>query len=914
MVRECEDHQAADRPGSGQAVVGRFLEMYLADVAAGRERPLVHYQSVFPGFEAQIEAEFRGLAGGDDGGLRIGRYCVRREIGRGGQGTVYLARDEVVGRDVALKTLSGAFRAAPAAVLRFRREVDALARIDHPAICAVLDASFDGVVPWVAMRHVEGRPLCDLIGAAVAAGAAMPEIPPAKGAALGERLDAILRLVERIALGVEAAHRAGVIHRDLKPGNVMITPSGEPVVLDFGLAHIDDQTGAALTGTSDVFGTPAYMAPEQIDPRRGQVDRRTDVYALGVLLYECVTLRRPFDEPTREALFRSVLESDPFDPSSVRREISRDLAAVMLAAVDKDPARRYQTAAAFADDLARAREHRPIAARRAGPIRRLARFAERNRGLAAALGALFFVLLASLALALYGLDREAGRSREIRRLADRKRIDDLLEAARSIEPVEPACIDAANGAAAWLGATDAVLARRTEYVDALAEVRQRRRPLSADEAGARRGRVEAVRSAARERLIRHVGFVESMREAQLPEDHWRSIGLRAEGRAIEATIADPEAAMTGSFVDPDDAWLESALLELLERLEALAAERHRIEAAVRRARLLPTGSAVDAAWEGAIAAASEAPYRGVVLIREPDLMPLGRDPTSGLLEFADLRTGAPPERRASGELIVEPSTGVVFVLLPGGKTTIGATRRDDGAPHSDPLALAIEAPPIAVELDAYLISKFEFTQAQWTRVTGDQPAAFRCSWVTAGKKVTAMNPVESVTVGEAAAALGRVGMMLPTEAQWEYAARGARTTPWWFGSDRSTVGRYANVADRSFAREFEPRVALTETQADDGWVRHAPVGSFLPNGFGLFDVAGNVDEWCRDDAFLTLDEAPRRPGDGACTEGHADKRAVRGGSWAEDAASARSAARRVIQSGYRGGDVGFRPIRRLRRS
>lgn len=209
---------------------------------------------------------------------------------------VYLADDVRLGRRVALKVLSPALGVSERLIQRFKREAEAAARIDHPGVCAVHDAGVDRGHSYIAMNYVEGETLAEKIARSAHDGAAARRAR--------SDLMPMVHLVEQAARAVHAAHEEGVIHRDLKPANIMITPDGRPVVLDFGLAR-DEQSALALTVSGDLFGTPPYMAPEQIQPQLGRPDRRTDVYALGATLYECLTLRRPFEAPTREGLYRA---------------------------------------------------------------------------------------------------------------------------------------------------------------------------------------------------------------------------------------------------------------------------------------------------------------------------------------------------------------------------------------------------------------------------------------------------------------------------------------------------------------------------------------------------------------------------------------------------------------------------------
>ncbi len=420
------------------AVAAAFLNRYLEDEAAGRARSLAEYRALFPGHRSQIEREYRALQetpaepdareDAEDTRARFGPYRVERELGRGGQGVVHEAVDTRLRRRVALKVLTGIGPGSETLFARFRREAEVASRLNHPGICAVYASGVERNAAYIAMAFVEGETLAAKVARARARRAAgevlhgieLPETREdgpqrARGNRAGaeaSRKDAdpkrrrdgwlrIVRLFERAALALHAAHEAGVVHRDVKPGNVMVTPAGEPVLLDFGLARDEASDTSALTLTGDVFGTPAYMSPEQI--AGDGLDWRTDVYSLGAALYECLTLERPFRAPTREALYQSILESEPADARELEPELPADLAVVLATALEKDLDRRYQTAEELALELARVRTFEPIFARPAGRFLRAWRFCQRNPALAGTASVAFLLLVLALAVAIQWL-------------------------------------------------------------------------------------------------------------------------------------------------------------------------------------------------------------------------------------------------------------------------------------------------------------------------------------------------------------------------------------------------------------------------------------------------------------------------------------------------------------------------------
>ncbi len=295
------------------------------------------------------------------------RYRLLELLGRGGMAIVHRAFDRTLGREVALKLLGDEAASEPEGRLRFRREAEAVARLAHPNVVSVFDAGPD----YLVMELVPGGPLRR----------PTPEV------------------LEKVARGVHAAHERGIVHRDLKPSNVLLTAEGEPKVSDFGLAHLGGEH-TRLTRSGDVFGTPQYMAPEQVQGRIRDVSPRTDVYALGAMLYEGLTGIPPFRGATTIELFGRIVNEDPIQPRTLDPRISRDMETIALKALEKDPSRRYASALEFAEDLRRCREGEAIAARPPSRWYLLRRRIARRRVLVSAVAAGAAVLGLALAWSL----------------------------------------------------------------------------------------------------------------------------------------------------------------------------------------------------------------------------------------------------------------------------------------------------------------------------------------------------------------------------------------------------------------------------------------------------------------------------------------------------------------------------------
>ena len=299
----------------------------------------------------------------------IAGFRIVREIGRGGMGVVFEAEQTSLQRRVALKVLASHLSLSTDATKKFRREAEAGARQHHPGIVTVYDVGEEGGVNFIAQELVEdGRTLADRIRRSETDGESGDD----------SYLREVVELVAGVADALHHAHESGVVHRDVKPSNILLTEEGQPKVTDFGLARVED--ALALSRTGDFAGTPFYMSPEQIRGDRSKIDRSTDVYSLGVTLYEAITCRRPFRAETTLALLEKVLGEEPRDPRALNAMIPRDLATICLTAMEKDPNRRYATMEALAEDLRRYLRAETIEARPITGLTLTVRRLRRRRG------------------------------------------------------------------------------------------------------------------------------------------------------------------------------------------------------------------------------------------------------------------------------------------------------------------------------------------------------------------------------------------------------------------------------------------------------------------------------------------------------------------------------------------------------
>ena len=376
------------------------------------------------------------------------------------------------------------------------------------------------------------------------------------------------------------------------------------------------------------------------------------------------------------------------------------------------------------------------------------------------------------------------------------------------------------------------------------------------------------------------------------------------------------ASLDDDAVEPTVAWEREQLDLLLAAHDQLGALAVQVDARIANAATLGerTLEQPSEAWRLTIArVAANARYRGLLLQPQLGLVPLGPDPRSGLEEFAHALSGAIPTRdAATGALRVDDNTSLVLVLIPGGPTVLGADRAapaDGRAANIDPATPPEHEPSYRLELAPFLLSRCEMTQAQWLRHTGRNPSTYR---IDAGltKIGSLQHPVELVTWEECDRVLRQLDLCLPTEAQWEHAYRAGTRTPYPYGADAESLEDHENLADLTAQkRGTNHRLRFVEW-LDDGWFVHAPVGSFQPNDFGLFDMGGNVKEWCDDSWEDYLSVAPRA-GDGLRRGKYDDYRIVRGGSFSSWIDDARAAARAGVQKSTSGAEAGVRPARRL---
>jgi len=839
-------------------------------------------------------------------GQRIGRFQLRSFISKGGMGQVWKAVDQDLQRMVALKlVLPDRIRGRD--LDQFLREARAGGRVQHRNIVTTLAYGTDDGLPWIAQELIEGAwTLKDFL------------VEQRKSEALPKTYYRdVAALVAEIADGIQVAHEAGVIHRDIKPANILINSDDVPKVADFGLARVADDSFHSVTG--EFAGTWAYMSPEQVTAKRIGMDHRTDVFSLGVVLYELLALRRPFEGDTAAQIAERILFFDPPEASTVRSQCPVELALICGKALQKSPDARYESMAEFAADLRRHLADQPIIAKPPSLTQKCLKWSRRNpnKTVAAGVASIALVVVSLLALrladalgdsrvsealaqrqageleverkkvlaALESVTEERRRAEaeraDVLRLSQQQDLDDLLAEVDDLWPPHPENIPALRS---WLERAERLLEDLPLHEAKREELRALALP--ADQA-------ESAEQAA------------DQREWAFPEDRekerwWNSQLSQLIGglELLRDELLNPERVSASSLGAPQEnelpwGWSVGKRLAFAERLEAGFAP----------------GGEFDAVWQRDLPAIRASHPSLSELEPQLGLVPIGVDPGSGLWEFADLATGSVPTRGSGGELVRDEETALVMVLIPGGTFLMGAQTSDPEAPNYDPQAHDYETPPHEVSLSPYFLSKYEMTQGQWLAATGAEPSLYQ-HWDHAP---SLLHPVEQVSWSDCVKVCARIGLELPTEAQWEHGARAGSGTPWHLGADKEALRGKLNIADKTAADVGAVWPAIQDwPDHEDGGAVHVEVGfaSYPPNDFGLHEVHGNVWEWCADGYDP---EAYQREGavDPLVPPEASAARVTRGGSFYGSARDARLANRGAPGLGTRDNALGLRPARKV---
>ena len=740
----------------------------------------------------QVEEEFRE------------RFDDLEPLSKGGMGALYKATQKRPVRTVVLKVMLAGRFASPRYRLRFEREMMAIARLTHPHIVSIYECGQVEGQPYFTMEYVDGLHI--------------------RSYADSQRLKKreVCELMCHVCDAVAYAHQRGVIHRDLKPSNVLVDREGRPRVLDFGLAQLDDGDSdlQRMTESGEIMGTPAYMSPEQTLGRPHEIDVRTDVYSIGVMLYELLTGRLPYTVDRSRPLesMRTVREVNPKKPSTVNRVVDRDLEAIVMKCLAKRKEARYSSAADLAADMRRYLQGNPVDARPATTFYQVRKLVWRNRAVFLPIVAATLMAVALTAVLIWHLVRSsdlAKRDADIAREAGKalvRRQKGVVELLREFEGLQEKVDDllaqGKPGKAFRLAKLAQAYLPMDEGVDELVEMTTERVLSYTDE------RIDETR-----RLVRGLHYT-------------RARGELKALMALSGELTVPSArgrikALADSF---DDACWQSCQAQVqngkggIKVLSDFATECprsvHRAEACKRIRQL--TESIRYAGWPFDVAEAARRQKATAEL--------LGVPPVSAL--------------RLGKDVVMS------LALVPAGEFRMGDSHK--GAAASPQRVVRITRP--------FYMGATEVTVAQYSLVTGQKYDPSRAQFPMGG-----ISWEQAVDFCRRLADMTGLSVRLPTEAEWEYACRAGTPTRFSFGEGDNAdgPGRYAWYRDNS---EDAP----------------GPAGKKLPNAWALHDMHGNVLEWCADRHGVRRPGS--EPYDDPTGPATGDLRVLRGGCWrdAED--------------------------------
>ncbi len=683
---------------------------------------------------------------------QFGRYQILRALGKGAMGTVYLAQDTQLQRQVAIKTPKFSADSEQESLVRFYREARAAAAFRHPRICPVYDVGDIDGQHYITMAYIEGRPLSDFVN-------------PAKPQSVRQILVAVGKLAEAL----QEAHDHGIVHRDLKPSNIMVDRRGEPVIMDFGLAHqTRSEDDFRLTQTGVILGSPAYMAPEQVEGNQALIGPATDQYGLGVILYELLTGQVPF-VGSLASVMGQIIAKQPTPPSRYCLGLDPRIEAVCLRMLAKQPGDRFASLTDVVQTLAAI--VRSLESKQDATTRLVARPPVRNLWKWWTLGGAALIGTLAAATVIY------------------------LRVGKTFVEIQ---IDDPGVQVALHGSTVTLTGPTKEEI-----------------------RVEPGEN---ELTITHGDLKFKTKTFQLEKGNKEVLRVSLAGPGVSAKLGDLDLPVIALPTDPKGATVASA--PAAKKPETVA----RVDSGPTSSQ--PTGNP----------ALATAPTPGLLLL-------LFDEPTA---------RRAQREWAAYAHVPVETtnSVGLKFALVPPGEYVMGA---EPG--HQ----VRITRP---CYFGLYEVTRGQF--AQYISATGyhtvaeEMPGGIgledtevaakwepnkQFTWRNPGFPQHDNHPVVQITWREAGAYCEWLSRKegkkyrLPTEAEWEYACRAGTATRFYNGHDPEEVTQISNSADATAHAVFPHWKSV---KSSDGYVYTAPVGHYRPNNFGLYDMIGNVTEWCSD--------------------------------------------------------------------
>jgi formylglycine-generating enzyme required for sulfatase activity/serine/threonine protein kinase len=882
-------------------------------------------------------------------------FSLQEEIGRGGVGVVFRAEQRSLNREVAIKKLKTR-GASPGRIRQFIAEAHITGELNHPNIVPIYDLGQNNTGEvLLAMKLIDGLEWKESL-------AVISEEELAV-----DYLEKNLEILLNVCNAVAFAHSRNIVHLDLKPSNVMIGAFGEVLVMDWGLAvdirPIPSSKRISLinhkSSVTSPRGTPAFMPPELAKGLGHELGPWTDTYLLGAILYMILSGRGLHQGVNFADVLVAACESAPptFD-----KAVPEELQAICCKAVAKNITDRYQEVRTLQDDLRSFLRHSQSKkiSKQANELLQLClartqslssggelhfsateavdlyfNFSEVVAGfrqasllwpenheamegelkarLAMARGALKngdFVLVEAQLKQISENNEESKDIREALLVAKNKRAHEKATAAKLQRTILATVVMTLIGLSLGL-----YFVNKEQRATAIAHEETAKAKAVVDNQFAEILRLSDLKRL--EKLEQEQDQLWPATSVQIrPLEKWLEKAKDIVLRRVEHIKTLNDLRKKGQPTDKVDQWqfqsfeqqwAHDTLKDLIRKLEKF--ERQRIDEVQKRlgfARIIRKRSIVDHQEEWNKARASIAKltvYNGLKIDEIEGWIPLGQDPKSSLWEFVDIQSGAPPERDSNGQLVIKNGTALIFVLIPAGQFTIGATAEwGKGSTNVDPNARVDESPSHKVTLAAFYLAKYEVTQDQWLRRTGETPSQY-------GPRIKtgARHPVTNVNYQECVRELFRLGLKLPTEAQWEYAARAGTTSPWWTGEKKRSLIGYANIADRGYRTRRLGRAGFEDW--NDGYTLHAPVGAFKANAFGLHDMTGNVWEWCRDAYGSYHNPVAAKTGERLVKS--FDKQVMRGGGWDNDASWQRVAFRHTLAREARYSGLGVRPVREI---
>ena len=765
-------------------------------------------------------------------GAEVDDWILVERLDQGGMAEVWLAEDrsDKANKSAIKFPLPG--KQDPSCLSSFARESAIATSLAHPHIIETFDSGDWQGRPWLRMEYIpNGHTLRDVVLAA-----------QALRTQTFDHFSECARLIAEVAEGLAYLHRHQIIHRDVKPENVLISTGFHAKISDFGLSLKGKHTEANLTQTGDLLGTPFYMSPEQSAGHPERVDAASDQFSLGVVLYELLCLRLPYEGEGFESLLRQIRTVPPREPHAVRNSVPHALSAICLRALEKDPERRFPCMQDMADELLRFRSGSAVRAKLPSPWSRLKRWSKRDpiKARVLALGSIAFTTsLGLLTWTQLQIDKTRTREEWSASLADvvwdlayNERVRSLEERANQLWPVEASRVEEYSQ---WLEEAQATALQLPRLRSQLGSVSQ-----------AAQGHPGTRSTPLMESALEALVAAEIKGTIALTDRlQWWHRTLSTLVRSLEE-LEHPETGLMGEGIHPDYGWGILRRLKLAKEMQAGMAK----DGADRKA------------WEEDAARTQE--LYGFVLPPQVGLVPLGPDPRSGFCEYAHQGSGVIPSRGPDGELTLESESAIVLVLLPEHENYFRFAN----------IGEADEQFRI-VPVDAFFIGKHELSQAQWVRASGENPSNSPIGWVARDTVVTGMHPVEEVSWLAGKLILDRWGLTYPTEIQWEYASRAGTQDRFWCGEDPEMIAQSMNLADVTYATS-NPAGAQHEPWDDLHFVT-APIHTMAPNPNGLHHTLGNVWEWCLDWQGNTQDEM--RAGTGERLASHEVHKVFRGGSF-----------------------------------